>query len=87
MRTPRELGLILRGRHRDLGLGQEALAQRAGVSRQWVVEVEQGKPRAELGLVLRLIRVMGLWIEVHATPSDSELADLTRSPRAEGPDT
>ena len=82
MRTPVELGLILRGRRKDLGLGQEALAQRAGVSRQWVVEVEQGKPRAELGLVLRLMRVMGLLIDVHAITSESELADRV----AEGPD-
>ena len=43
MRTPVELGLILRGRRKDLGLNQEALAQQAGVSRQWVVEVEKGK--------------------------------------------
>ena len=49
MRTPVELGLILRGRRKDLGLSQEALGQRTGVSRQWIVEVEQGKERAELG--------------------------------------
>lgn len=58
--TERDLGLVIRQRRRDLGLDQEALAARAGVSRQWVVEVEKGKPRAEVGLVLRLLRVLGL---------------------------
>lgn len=82
MRTPVELGLILRGRRKDLGLGQEALAQQAGVSRQWVVEVEKGKPRAELGLVLRLMRVLGLLIDVNPMRSDSAPADRV----AERPD-
>jgi len=31
-----------------------------GVSRKWIVEVEKGKPRAEIGLVLRTFTALGL---------------------------
>lgn len=58
--TATELGLTLRDRRRRLGLSQASLAQEVGVSRQWIVEVEGGKPRVELALVLRVIRALGL---------------------------
>ena len=55
IRTPKELGALIRDRRKSLGLGQAALAERVGVSRQWVVEIEQGKPRAGVGLVFRTL--------------------------------
>ena len=60
LRTPKDLGALIRQSRRELGFNQQALAERVGVSRQWIVEVEQGKPRAELGLVLRALDVLGL---------------------------
>ncbi len=39
----------------QLGLDQASLATRVGVSRQWIVAVEAGKARAEVGLVLRTL--------------------------------
>jgi len=60
VRTSKDLGALIRQRRRELGLNQQALAERVGVSRQWIVEVEQGKPRAELALVLRALDVLGL---------------------------
>jgi len=59
-RTPRDIGLIVRARRKALGLDQRGLAARAGVSRQWLVEVEKGKPGAELGLVLRTLGALDL---------------------------
>lgn len=41
-----------------LGLNQKTLADKAGVSRQWIVAIEKGKPRAEIALVLRTIDVL-----------------------------
>ena len=70
VRTPRDLGRVLRARRKELGLRQQALADRAGVSRQWVVEIERGKPRAELGLVMRLLRVLDMDVQVLA-PGES----------------
>jgi HTH-type transcriptional regulator / antitoxin HipB len=64
VRTPKDIGLVIRERRRELGLDQAELARRVGVSRQWLVEIEGGKARAELGLVLRTLRELDLdaWI-------------------------
>lgn len=60
IRTAADLGALIRARRIKLGLDQRTLAQRAGVSRQWIVEVEKGKPRAEIGLLLRTIAALGI---------------------------
>jgi len=60
IRTPLDLGLAIREQRTRLRLGQRELARRVGVSRQWIVEVEKGKPRAEVGLVLRTLAALGL---------------------------
>jgi len=38
------------------------LAERVGVTRQWVIDIEKGKPRAELGLALKALQVLGLML-------------------------
>jgi HTH-type transcriptional regulator / antitoxin HipB len=59
-----DLAATLRGRRLDLGLSQSQAAARAGVSRQWVGELERGKPTAEFGLVLGLLDALGLSVEL-----------------------
>jgi len=63
IRTPNDLGAIIRNRRKQLGLGQAELAQRIEVSRQWVIGVERGHRRAELGLVLRALDTLGIRLE------------------------
>ncbi len=60
VRTPFDLGTTLREHRRRLGLGQQQLADRVGVSRQWLIDMERGKPRGELGLVLKTLDALGL---------------------------
>jgi HTH-type transcriptional regulator/antitoxin HipB len=60
IRTPTDLGALIRDRRTKLGLDQKSLAAKVGVSRQWIVEVEKGKPRAEIGLVLRTVDTLGI---------------------------
>ncbi len=60
----RNLALIIRHRRQALALSQADLATRADVSRQWIIAVEGGKATAEIGRVLRLLRVLGLKIDV-----------------------
>jgi y4mF family transcriptional regulator len=60
IRTPTDLGAAIRDQRRRLGLDQAALAKRIGVSRQWVISIEQGRSRAELGLVLRALDALGI---------------------------
>src|ERR1700674_1321699 len=50
----------IRDRHIKLGLDQPSLAQKVGVSRKWIVEVEKGKPRAEFDLRFRTIDPLGI---------------------------
>ena len=74
IRTDRDLGLIIRSRRRDLGIGQEALAAKVGVSRQWLIEVEKGKPRAQVALVLRTLRALGLSLWAGTEPASVDPA-------------
>ena len=60
IRTPADLGALIRDGRTKLALDQRSLAQQVGVSRQWIVEVEKGKPRAEIGLLLRTIDALGI---------------------------
>ena len=53
IRTAKDLGILFRERRRELDLSQADLAKKVGTSRQWVVDLERGKPRLEIGLVLR----------------------------------
>jgi HTH-type transcriptional regulator/antitoxin HipB len=66
IRTAADLGAFIRERRTKLGMDQVALAEKAGTSRKWLVEVEQGKPRAEIGLILRTLKTLGVSIDLAA---------------------
>lgn len=59
-RTPADLGAVIRDRRKHLQRNQASLANEIGVSRQWLIELEHGHPRAELGLVLRVLDALGI---------------------------
>ena len=63
IRTPADLGAVIRDRRKRFGLGQADLAKKIGASRQWVVGIERGHSRAELGLVLRALDTLGIRLE------------------------
>jgi HTH-type transcriptional regulator / antitoxin HipB len=63
VRTPADLGALIRDQRMKLGLDQKSLAANVGVSRQWIVEVEKGKPRAEIGLLLRTLGALGITLD------------------------
>jgi HTH-type transcriptional regulator / antitoxin HipB len=65
VRTAAELGMAIRARRKDLHLDQAELARRLGSSRQWVIDIEKGKPKAELELVMRALNVLGLGMFVN----------------------
>jgi len=66
VRTSSDLGAVIRDRRKQLKLDQAAFAKKIGVSRQWVIDVEKGHARAELGLVLRAINALN--IQLDASP-------------------
>jgi|SRR5215469_4820858 len=70
IRNVSDLGALIREKRLKLGLDQIDLAQKAGTSRKWLVEVENGKPRAEIGLILRTLKVLGVTLSVTDAVSD-----------------
>ncbi len=80
-----KLGLLVRERRHDLRLGQAELAARAGVGRPWLVAVEQGHARAELGKLLALLAELGRLLDLSpnteanaASDEHPEVVDLDR---------
>ena len=69
IRTATDLGAFIRERRTKLGMDQIALAKKAGTSRKWLVEVEQGKPGAEIGLILRTLKSLEISIDLEADSS------------------
>ena len=64
--TMPELGQFVHMVRTGLSIRQAELAARAGVSRQWIVALEQGKPSLEAGRVLRTLEALGF--ELVLTP-------------------
>lgn len=58
--TTTRLGEVVRSARHDHGWTQVELAERAGVGRRFVLDVEAGHPRAELGKTLTLLRTLGI---------------------------
>jgi HTH-type transcriptional regulator/antitoxin HipB len=98
IRSPSELGALIRARRRQLGLDQSGLAEKVGVSRQWIIEIEKGKPRAAIGLLLRTLNALGIILDARNEPAQKAkpsahgvdldaLIEAARKPRARRPRT
>mgnify|MGYP003382131556 CR=1 FL=1 len=91
IQTSKAFGSALRHARKSQGLSQAELAQRAGVGRPWLSELETGKRTAELGRALTVLAALDLavtFVEV-ATTSES-VVDLGQivddhGPGAHGP--
>lgn len=64
IQAAKDLGALVRDRRHQLDLTQQKLADQVGVSRVWIVALEQGKPSAQMELVLRTLRELGLTLRV-----------------------
>ena len=61
-----DLGQMVRIRRQMLKLSQQQLAERAGVGRRFIGELEGGKPSVELGRALAVCRTLGLTLTLQA---------------------
>jgi HTH-type transcriptional regulator / antitoxin HipB len=80
--TPRnseQLGRAVHLKRREMGLSQNALAAQLGVGRKWVMHLEAGNPKAELGLVLKALEAL----QLHASLRE-EAAPATEQPNRSG---
>ena len=59
-----DLGLALRATRKAAGVRLDDLADMAGVSKQFVSDVEYCKQTVQLGLVLKLLAEMGLHLSI-----------------------
>jgi len=66
IRSAEQLGMAIRLKRKEKGLSQTALADLLGVERKWVLRLEAGNPRAELGLVLKALKAL----DIRASLSD-----------------
>ncbi len=72
VRTVADLGLALRATRRSGKVRLDDLAQIAGVSKQFVSDVEYGKQTVQLGLVLKLLLEMGVFMSVEIPQEANE---------------
>jgi HTH-type transcriptional regulator/antitoxin HipB len=82
IRTIWELGLRVRDRRLELGWSQAQLADRVGVTRQWIMNLEQGNAGAALGQVLQVLEVMRLDLHIRNRRSRSSTGDTSRPRRS-----
>jgi len=62
--TPITIGQAVRRARKAMGLRQPELAAAAGVGLRFLVELERGKPTAQLGLTLVVLQAVGLDLKV-----------------------
>lgn len=55
-----QLGAAIRLKRKEKNLTQSELAKLLGAERKWVLNLEGGNSKAEIGLILRAIEVLGL---------------------------
>ena len=69
IRSPQQLGNVLRAARKRLELTQPKLALAAGVGVRFIVDLEAGKPTLRLENVLRVIDALGGEIQLSGLPS------------------
>ena len=69
IKTPAQLGALIKARRTELNIDQVTLAEKARVSRNWLMEIEKGVPGASVGVVLRVLAV--LKVSLVSQPADT----------------
>lgn len=67
---PAELGLLILEARRKQRLSQSDLAGKAGVSRQWLSMVENGKTTIEFDLAFHVLRTLGYVMRIEERGQD-----------------
>jgi y4mF family transcriptional regulator len=73
---PPALGRLVRETRRTLGLTQPKLALSAGVGVRFLVDIEKGKPTAQIGKIMRVLAALG--IELQLSPPNAVKAPDAR---------
>jgi len=65
-----DIGNIVRRRRTKAELSQGELADKIGVSRKWIADLEKGHPRAQLQLVLDVLNALDALVDVIDAPGE-----------------
>ena len=66
VRSPADIGALVRRVRREQDLRQDELAGAAGVGLRFIVDLEAGKPTAQIGKVLQVLQALGCSVEILA---------------------
>lgn len=72
LRTARDIAELIADGRRRLRWSQAELADKIGVSRQWVSYMERGRTTAEFHLVLKALHALGYEVAVHSAGATAE---------------
>ena len=85
IRNMRELAAVARAQRKEFGWSQAHTAASAGVSREWLIEFEKAKATVEVGMVLRLLRVLRIGLELEAADVEKSVDDHTEKESLKSP--
>ncbi|QOD62739.1 helix-turn-helix transcriptional regulator [Ochrobactrum sp. MT180101] len=66
VRSPAEIGALVRNARKEQNLRQDELAGVAGVGLRFIVDLEAGKPTAQIGKVLQVLQTLGCSVDILA---------------------
>jgi len=79
--SSQDLGLLIRAVRKSTKVRQDDLSAMAGVSRQFAIDVERGKPTAQFGRVLLLLKELGITLTADIPDEAAEALEKLRTNR------
>ncbi|WP_027488356.1 helix-turn-helix domain-containing protein [Allorhizobium undicola] len=64
VRSPADIGALVRSIRKEQNLRQDELAGVAGVGVRLIVDIEAGKPTAQIGKILHVLAILGCSIDI-----------------------
>jgi y4mF family transcriptional regulator len=66
VRSIADIGALVRSARKEQNLRQDELAGVSGVGLRFIVDLEAGKPTAQIGKVLQVLQTLGCSVEILA---------------------
>lgn len=77
--SPADLGLLIRAVRKNTNVRQDDLSAIAGVSRQFAIDAERGKPTLQFGRVFRLLQELGITLSADVPDDVAQMLEKLRS--------
>jgi y4mF family transcriptional regulator len=76
IRTPKDLGILIRSTRKAAGWSQGELARQVGTTQKWISFVENGRPSAQLDMVLRTLAILRISLDARLPAGADETPSL-----------